>query len=820
MLKSLTEDRRARFLRLRARCVEMSRIANAVRGETADASGAGHELRTPALDRLLWVFLKLLLSDQAIARFLQAADEKQVGIKTLADLADIKARIEKRRPAVPEAERDADRILRSLADSLATAQLRKDNLMKSKGNAEFVSTELDRLENKIAAVTEMAIGETDPDQMSSKIDAISEGISQTEATIRELQKITGMQADEATPSILDIGHLTVRRRTSARLMATMTDAKQEKTLAGTDGVSKATALPPHFPPWAGKLAELYFSGTTSMFVIHGNTFDVVHAAPEPDTRYVGLADFLAEQLFGRWDLVIHYDLARGLRCAAGSNSKRLQDMVTTANKWIGDLRQLPRDPTKGLLAIDLLVQKNVMADPDDRIRIAVLIDHAGYVAPSGDHLDLSEQTHLVTLLNWASSPYVKRLNMAFVLIDPRLSSVAERLTGNPHVASLEVPLPDADERTAFLTSQVAASGKTIADFSDYSIAELGKLTAGIGLTDLEVLVRSSLEGGRRLDRGYFRELKKRLIERQAQGMLEFVEPKWGLDTVVGHEAAKKRLLDDAELIKRGEHDTVPMGYLFNGPVGTGKSFLATCVAGSIGIPAVVLKNFRSKYVGETEGNLERVLGVMRSMGPVVVIVDEADAMLGDRDQGGDSGVGARIFGLIAAQMGDTRYRGKIVWMLLTARPDLLPIDLKRQGRAEVHIPLFYPTDDAELRVMLMTLAKKVGHVARRGRSAGGDPPQAGNLSGADIEGIIGRAYRTSLLAGSRAITKEALAHALANFMPSTQTLEREAQELAAIIECTDVEFLPPAKQDKLTQLGGREKLQERLTAIKQILEQQ
>nr|HEX4317984.1 AAA family ATPase [Kofleriaceae bacterium] len=599
----------------------------------------------------------------------------------------------------------------------------------------------------------------------------------------------------------------------------MTDTK---TLAGSDGVTRASALPPHFPGWAGKLAELYFSGTTTMFVLHGNTFDVVRAGGSStapgDARWVGLADFLAEQLFGRWDLVIHYDLARGLRCAAGSNSKRLQDMVTTANKWIGNLRELPRDPTKGLLALDLLVQKNVMADPEDRIRTAVIIDHCGYVAPSGDHLDLAEQTHLVTLLNWASSPYVKRLNMAFVLIDPRLSGVAERLTGNPHVATIEVPLPDADERTAFLTAQVAASGKAIEAFSDYSIAELGKLTAGIGLTDLEVLVRSALEGGRRLDRVYFRELKKRLIERQAQGLLEFVEPKWGLDTVVGHEAAKKRLLDDAELVKRGELDTVPMGYLFSGPVGTGKSFLATCVAGSIGIPAVVLKNFRSKYVGETEGNLERVLGVMRSMGPVVVIVDEADAMLGDRDQGGDSGVGARIFGLIAAQMGDTRYRGKIIWMLLTARPDLLPIDLKRQGRAEVHIPLFYPWEDAELRTMLMVLAKKAGtSLAESDLPA--EIAHKGNLSGADIEGIIGRAFRASLLSGSRTITKDALATALAGFMPSTQTLEREAQELAAIIECTDVEFLPPAKRQKMETLGGREKLQERLTAIKQILEE-
>ena len=601
----------------------------------------------------------------------------------------------------------------------------------------------------------------------------------------------------------------------------MTDSEQkteQKTLAGDNGVTRATQLPPHFPKWAGKLAELYFSGTTSMFVVHGNTCDVVRAGTERDPRWIGLADFLAEQLFGRWDLVIHYDLARGLRCTAGSNGKRLAEMVTTAARWIGDLRALPRDPTKGLAALDLLIQKNVMADAGDRVRAAILVDHAGYVAPAGDRLGLAEQTHLVTLLNWAGSPYIKRLNLAFVLIDPRLSSISERLTSNPHVAAIEVPLPDAAERATFLEAQIAASGRDAASFSDYTAAELGKLTAGIGLTDLEVLVRSALEGSRRLDRAYFRDLKKRLIERQAQGMLEFVEPRWGLDTVVGHEAAKKRLLDDAELVKRGELDTVPMGYLFCGPVGTGKSFLATCVAGSIGIPAVVLKNFRSKYVGETEGNLERVLNVLRSMGPVAVIVDEADAMLGDRDQGGDSALGARIFGMIASQMGDTAYRGRILWMLLTARPDNLPIDLKRQGRAEVHIPLFYPTDDAELRTMLLVLAKKTGTaVAEADLPA--EIPHKGNLSGADIEGIIGRAYRASLLSGSRTITKDALAQALAGFMPSTQTLEREAQELAAIIECTDIEFLPPPKREKLDKLGGREKMQERLTAIKQILEQ-
>ena len=199
VLKSLTEDRRSRFLRLRARCVEMSRIANAVRGDTRDASGASHELRTPALDRLLWVFLRLLLSEQAISRFLQAADEGAID-KTVADL---KVRRKKRADSVGEANQAEDRIIRSLDDSIATAEARKENVDRARQNAEFIATELDRLENKIQAVTEMAVGHSDPDEMSSRIDAISEGISQTEATIRELQTITGVSDADTTPSILD-----------------------------------------------------------------------------------------------------------------------------------------------------------------------------------------------------------------------------------------------------------------------------------------------------------------------------------------------------------------------------------------------------------------------------------------------------------------------------------------------------------------------------------------------------------------------------------------------------------------------------------------
>ena len=568
-------------------------------------------------------------------------------------------------------------------------------------------------------------------------------------------------------------------------------------------------------PWAAQVAELYFSGTTAAFVLHGNTYDYVRIGDGADGRYGVLSEFLAEQLFGRWSLVLHYDLGRGLRVLAGRDEQRLKDMVALANRKVGDLSALPKDPAATFALLDRFVRTNIMAPEADRLSLAFILDQASYVFPSGEpgRLNAQASSHLVTMLNWATSPHVKRLNMAFVMIDEKLADLSERLTGNPHVAAIEVPLPETSDRERFVTTSIDA--KELASFSDFDATSLAGLTAGISLTDLNVLIQSARESGRRLDGNVFRASKKRLIERQCRGVLEFIEPKWTLDTVVGHEAAKARLREDAELLKRGALDSLPMGYLLCGPVGTGKSFLAQCASGEIGVPCVMLKNFRSKYVGETEGNLERVLSVLRAMGPVVVVIDEADAALGSREQEGDSGTSSRVFGMIASQMGDTRYRGRIIWMLLTARPDLLPIDLKRQGRAEVHIPLFYPTDEDEIRQMFVILAKKLG--SRLAPEDVPSIPQRGHLSGADIEGMVGRAWRKSLLAGQTHVTREALAEVVSQFLPSTQGLERELQETAAIVECTDRQFLPAAVLKKIDGEGGRTQLQARLTALKQLV---
>jgi AAA+ superfamily predicted ATPase len=581
----------------------------------------------------------------------------------------------------------------------------------------------------------------------------------------------------------------------------------------------AVELPDWYPGWARELADLYFSGTTCLFVLHGNVHDLIPCPDGDRQAYCNLPEFLATQLFGSWDLVLHYDLARGLRPLAGSDAERLQRMVRRLTATLGEPASWPRDPDALLPWLDRFIERTLLEeDPKRRPSLAVVFDYAQYLVPAGDlgSLTRGQGTNLVRLLGWAQNPYIKRVNMTFCLLADQLAEINDRLVQSPHVAALALPLPDAAARQGFCEHAAGEAGGSRA-VTEFTPAELAKLSNGLSLSSLNVLLAQGKLAGRRVDGGRFRQLKKSLIERQCRGLLEFVEPKHTLDLVVGQQAAKERLKQDAALLTRGQLDAAPMGYLLCGPVGTGKTFLAECYAGSIGIPCVALRNFRSKYVGETEGNLEQVLNVLRSLGPVVVLIDEADAALGTREAGGDSGTSSRVFSMIAAQMGDTRYRGRIVWMLMTSRPDLLPIDLKRQGRAEVHIPLFYPQDEAEVREMFAVMARK-NKVPL--------PPEAipavkaeRHLSGSDIESVVITAWRRVLSAGRDGVGKEDLEAAVADFIPSAQGLEKEMQELSAVLECTQVNFLPPDWRDKVAGPNGRARLQERFAAIRQLLEQ-
>jgi SpoVK/Ycf46/Vps4 family AAA+-type ATPase len=154
-----------------------------------------------------------------------------------------------------------------------------------------------------------------------------------------------------------------------------------------------------------------------------------------------------------------------------------------------------------------------------------------------------------------------------------------------------------------------------------------------------------------------------------------------LDRVATHTAAKKKLRELAWLIKNNKTDVLERGILVPGRVGVGKSFLVDCFASECGLPVMEIAEFRSKWVGDTERQQSRILMTIRALGPVIVVVDEADAVFGSREGGDDDGgVSGRVFAAFAAHIGDSTLRGRELWVAMTSRPDLLAIDMKRQGR--------------------------------------------------------------------------------------------------------------------------------------------
>lgn len=194
MLGGLPAAERARFERLHARCLEMRKIAAGVRGASGDHPGSAEDIRTPGLDRLLWLFLRLLVSRTALERFLQAMNENE-----------ITARLEDQRKTLAAAQAGGDeRVVRSLQDSIASSELRLDNFQRARKNAEFVRIELDRIEGKIQALAEMSVNRQDPDFLSSQVDSAAESMRQTEKTVSELQHLTGLGDQlQEPPAILE-----------------------------------------------------------------------------------------------------------------------------------------------------------------------------------------------------------------------------------------------------------------------------------------------------------------------------------------------------------------------------------------------------------------------------------------------------------------------------------------------------------------------------------------------------------------------------------------------------------------------------------------
>jgi AAA+ superfamily predicted ATPase len=536
--------------------------------------------------------------------------------------------------------------------------------------------------------------------------------------------------------------------------------------------------PERMPTWAEDLSRKYRAGEAGHFLLHHNIYDLTRSR----AGYVSLLSFLQQELLGNKSIVL-YNRSEGLNFDSQETMRAFIAQQRVADPFLNfkTAAQFPREPARALPMIERFLY---FSD-----RVAVIINFLETIFPAGEisYLSSEDRNALVSLQRWLTSPRFMETDNIVILLTESLSDVHPRIRENSRLAIIKVPYPDAEQRGDFTREFLATYPIEKNDLNEELLAEM---TSGLNLVHLRSLLCAARESEDGLTLHDVRIKKKEIIETECAGLIEFVTPRHGLDSVGGLREAKEYLRDIAETIRKGNREEAPMGILICGPVGTGKTFLAECFAKDCGLNVVEFNNFRDKWVGSTESNLEKILHLLQSLAPIVVLIDEADAALGNRETGGDSGVNQRVFSKIAAAMSDTENRGRILWILMTSRPDLLPIDLKRQGRCEEHIALFYPETPDERREIAEAMARK-NKLSHRIDDWGAIINNQLHLSGADIESILIRARRVARIAGHDQVTNEDLAKVGSEFTPARDDLAIEYQELVAAREATTRAMIPP-----------------------------
>lgn len=591
------------------------------------------------------------------------------------------------------------------------------------------------------------------------------------------------------------------------------------------------------PAWAQTLRQKYLAGEASVFVLYGNVFDRYMV----DQQAWSMSDFLAGVLLrDNKQRIFEISLDRGLRQVQGGSSDEKAALYAYLEG-------------RGLPGIFEAVERRMREQPSN----AVIIPYAGTILPGGDAhlLSVDDRMAFTTLHRWSLDDELASRDNVVILICEALGEINQSLLSNPRVAAIEVPVPDLDTRVAAvalyapsmptearqllaeqtgglraiqLQSIVAGQGghglsederlRLIRGLlqdqpnADERATRLAAITAGMTPEEIGQLVNPerALPGGdpyaEMLE--VVRRRKRELIEKECAGLIEFIEPSHGLDQVGGNAHIKTELLEIARAIKSGDRARSPMGLLAVGPMGAGKTFVIKAFLKEAGLSGVALKNFRSKWVGSTESNLERVLAAVKAMGPIAVVIDEGDRSFGKQGEDSDGGTSSRIIARLKEFMSDTDNRGRVLFILMTNRPDKLDTDIKRPGRLDRKIPFFYADTAAERAAIVRAVIGRyqvpctVDWATETALCEGLD-----GYSNADLEAVALLALDFAAR-GDGTITSAIFAQAVQDFMPPQETAMLQFMEMLAVFETSRRSMLPerfrsltPAQvHERLTQL--------------------
>jgi hypothetical protein len=349
-----------------------------------------------------------------------------------------------------------------------------------------------------------------------------------------------------------------------------------------------------------------------------------------------------------------------------------------------------------------------------------------------------------------------------------------------HATVIEWPLPDRAEVSAILDAAIAGLPDELRTAAAPNGTRDAAIDAAVGLSGEEAAscYARSLVQLRRIDPVTVAKEKKRVIARER--VMEWYDPiPGGLDAVGGLDVLKGWLVERKLAYSpkaRAYGLPAPKGAILVGVPGCGKSLTAKAVATAWGVPLLRLDlgALKSKFVGESEGNLRKAFRVIEAIGRCVVWLDEIEkALQGSTSGSADGGVSSDALGAILSWMQD---RQGEAFVIATANDvESLPPELLRKGRFDEVWFVDLPTAVEREEIVLASLkAHGRGQLDIDSRKIAA---ACTGFTGAEVAAIVPEALFAAFAENGRELTTDDLVAAAADVYPLAKTAAEKITRL-------------------------------------------
>lgn len=315
---------------------------------------------------------------------------------------------------------------------------------------------------------------------------------------------------------------------------------------------------------------------------------------------------------------------------------------------------------------------------------------------------------------WAST------GKCFVIVSHKVDIPAEL---EKDVLVMEMNLPD-KEAIVSTVNHIVPDKQFMPTEKD--LEKIVRNSKGLTRKELESVFSLSLIRNKMIDIQTINDYKAQALSKT--GFLKVIQPTRTFSDVVGYDVVKNFILDTI-------NDPTSKGVLFVGPPGCGKTSLAEAIVGETGKFGLIVDMGKlfSKFIGDTDKNVDMVISIISAIGDCFVLIDEFEKQFaGAGGSGeGDHGTSKRA---LSKWLNFLQTRPEGVYIAGTANSFIgIPPEYLRPGRWDTS-PFYIdlPGDETRKTILQFYAEKLLGGKIK----AKGDIPEMSNFSGAEIEALV------------------------------------------------------------------------------------